>query len=332
MEARYMNDRRYDVTAIGNAIVDVLAQADDAFLAQHKLPKGTMSLIDALDAERLYDLMGPGVERSGGSAANTAAGIAMLGGKVAFIGKVSDDQLGEVFGHDIRAVGVDFNTPPLTEGLSTARCLIFVTPDAQRTMQTFLGACTAFSADDVDEEILGQSKVLFLEGYLWDQPRAIEGMRKAARVARDAGCKVAFTTSDPFCVDRHREEFMDLIANDVDILFANEAEIKSLFEVDDFDEALKRIRGKVEVVAVTRSEKGSVVVTESEEHVIEAEKVEVVDTTGAGDAYAAGFLYGYTQRKSLRDCGRLGGLVAAEAISHYGARAEQDLRQLTAGV
>ena len=327
-----MNDRRYDVTAIGNAIVDVLAQAEDAFLQEHKLPKGTMSLIDALDAERLYGIMGPGVERSGGSAANTAAGIAMLGGNVAFIGKVSDDQLGEVFRHDIRAVGVEFRTPPLTEGLSTARCLIFVTPDAQRTMQTFLGACTAFSADDVDEELIGQSKVLFMEGYLWDQPRAIEGLRKAAQVARHTGCKVAFTTSDPFCVDRHREEFLELIDSDVDILFANEAEAKSLFQVDEFDDALKQLRGRCEVVAVTRSEKGSVVATDGEVHAIEAEKVKVVDTTGAGDAYAAGFLYGYTQGKSLRDCGRLGGLIASEAISHYGARAETDLKQLAAKV
>lgn len=327
-----MNDRRYDVTAIGNAIVDVLAQSDDTFLQEHKLPKGTMSLIDALDAERLYGIMGPGVERSGGSAANTAAGIAMLGGNAAFIGKVSDDQLGEVFAHDIRAVGVEFRTPPLTDGLSTARSLIFVTPDAQRTMQTFLGACTAFGPEDVDEELIGQSRVLFLEGYLWDEPRAIDGMRKAARIAKQAGCKVAFTTSDPFCVDRHREEFLELIGGDVDILFANEAEIKSLFQVDDFDEALQRIRGKCEVVALTRSEKGSVVATDGEVHVIDAEKVDVVDTTGAGDAYAAGFLHGYTQRKSLHDCGRLGGLIASEAISHYGARAERDLKQLAAKV
>jgi len=327
-----MNDRRYDVTAIGNAIVDVLAQSDDTFLQEHKLPKGTMSLIDALDAERLYGIMGPGVERSGGSAANTAAGIAMLGGNAAFIGKVSDDQLGEVFAHDIRAVGVEFRTPPLTDGLSTARSLIFVTPDAQRTMQTFLGACTAFGPEDVDEELIGQSRVLFLEGYLWDEPRAIDGMRKAARIAKQAGCKVAFTTSDPFCVDRHREEFLELIGGDVDILFANEAEIKSLFQVDDFDQALQRIRGKCEVVALTRSEKGSVVATDGEVHVIDAEKVDVVDTTGAGDAYAAGFLHGYTQRKSLHDCGRLGGLIASEAISHYGARAERDLKQLAAKV
>ena len=327
-----MNDRQYDVTAIGNAIVDVIAQADDAFLEQQKLPKGAMSLIDAVDAERLYSLMGPGVERSGGSAANTAAGIAMLGGKVAFIGKVSDDQLGDVFAHDIRAVGVEFRTPPLTEGLSTARCLILVTPDAQRTMQTFLGACTAFSADDVDEDLIARSRVLFMEGYLWDQPRAIEGMRKAAAVAKASGCKVAFTTSDPFCVDRHRQEFLELIDNDLDILFSNEAEAKSLFETDDFDSALKQLQGRCEIVVVTRSEKGCVVATKDEVHAVPAEKVNVVDTTGAGDAYAAGFLWGYTQGRSLVDCARLGGVVAAEAISHYGARAETDLKVLAAKV
>ena len=327
-----MNDRQYDVTAIGNAIVDVLAQSEDAFLQEHKLPKGAMSLIDALDAERLYGIMGPGVERSGGSAANTAAGLSGLGAKVAFIGKVSDDQLGEVFRHDIRAVGVDFVTPPLTEGLSTARCLIFVTPDAQRTMQTFLGACTAFSAADVDEDLIKNSKVLYLEGYLWDAPHAIEGLLKAIEVAKAAGTRVAFTTSDAFCVDRFRDQFIDLIQNHVDILFANESEILSLFQVEDFDEAIKRVRPMCEIAAVTRSEKGSVVVSGDATHVIEAQKVNVIDTTGAGDAYAAGFLYGYTQGKPLDVCGRLGNLLASEAISHYGARADTDLKQLTAGV
>jgi sugar/nucleoside kinase (ribokinase family) len=327
-----MNDRQFDVTAIGNAIVDVLAQSDDAFLTAQNLPKGAMSLIDALDAERLYTLMGPGVERSGGSAANTAAGIAGLGGKVGFIGKVADDQLGEVFRHDIRAVGVEFDTAPLKEGLSTARCLIFVTPDAQRTMQTFLGACTAFSAADVDEEMIRNSKVLYLEGYLWDAPHAIEGLLRAIEVARAAGTKVAFTTSDAFCVDRFRDQFIDLIQNHVDILFANESEILSLFQVEDFDEAIKRVRPMCEVAAVTRSEKGSVVVSGDETHVIAAQKVNVVDTTGAGDAYAAGFLHGYTQGKPLDACGRLGGALASEAISHYGARAETDLKQLAASV
>jgi sugar/nucleoside kinase (ribokinase family) len=327
-----MNDRQYDVTAIGNAIVDVLAQSQDSFLTEHGLPKGAMSLIDALDAERLYGIMGPGVERSGGSAGNTAAGIAMLGGKVGFIGKVSDDQLGEVYRHDIQAVGVTFNTPPLTEGLSTARSLIFVTPDAQRTMQTFLGACTAFSAADVDEAMIRNSKVLYLEGYLWDAPHAIDGLLKAIDVAKAAGTKVSFTTSDAFCVGRFRDQFIDLIKNHVDILFANESEILSLFETEDFDEAVKRVRPMCEVAAVTRSEKGCVVVSGAETYVIPAEKVNVVDTTGAGDAYAAGFLFGYTQGKSLDVCGKLGVKMASEAISHYGARAETDLKQLAASV
>jgi sugar/nucleoside kinase (ribokinase family) len=327
-----MNERRYDVTAIGNAIVDVLAQSEDAFLDEHKLPKGAMSLIDAVDAERLYGIMGPGVERSGGSAGNTAAGIAMLGGKVAFIGKVADDQLGEVYTHDLRAVGVHFDTAPLKDGLSTARSLIFVTPDAQRTMQTFLGACTAFSASDVDEDLIKNSKVLYLEGYLWDAPHAIEGLLKAIDIAKAAGTKVSFTLSDAFCVDRFRDQFVDLIQNHVDILFANESEILSLFQVEEFDEAIRRIRPMCEVTAVTRSEKGSVVVSGDATHVIQAQKVNVVDTTGAGDAYAAGFLYGYTQGKSLDACGKLGNLLASEAISHYGPRAETDLKQLTAGV
>jgi sugar/nucleoside kinase (ribokinase family) len=291
-----------------------------------------MSLIDALDAERLYGIMGPGVERSGGSAANTAAGLAGLGARVAFIGKVSDDQLGEVFRHDIKAVGVEFNTAPLTEGLSTARCLIFVTPDAQRTMQTFLGACTAFSAADVDEEMIKNSKVLYLEGYLWDAPHAIEGLLRAIEVAEAAGTKVAFTLSDAFCVDRFRGEFLDLIEKHVDILFANETEILSLFQVESFDEALQQIRHKCEIAALTRSEKGSVIVSGDEVHVVDAPKVNVVDTTGAGDAYAAGFLYAYTRGKPLDVCGRLGGMLAAEVISHYGPRAEADLKQMAATV
>jgi sugar/nucleoside kinase (ribokinase family) len=327
-----MSEATYDVTAIGNAIVDVLAQAEDSFLDEQKLPKGAMSLIDSDQATALYGLMGPGVEASGGSAGNTAAGIAALGGKVAYIGKVADDQLGEVFGHDIRAIGVTFNTPPLKNSLPTARCLIFVTPDAQRTMQTFLGACTQLGPDDIDIQVVQDSKVVFIEGYLWDLPAAIEGILKAAKAAKEAGRKVAFTTSDAFCVGRFREQFLEFITNDVDILFANESEILSLFEVEDFDTALEKARGLAEIVAVTRSEKGSVVVSGDQTHVIQGQKVDVVDTTGAGDAYAAGFLYAYTQGKPLDVCGKLGGLVASEAISHYGARAEADLKALAAGV
>ena len=328
-----MNDKRFDVTAIGNAIVDVLAQAEDSLLIEHSLAKGAMSLIDATDAERLYKVMGPGVEASGGSAANTIAGLAALGARTAYIGKVADDQLGDVFTHDIRAVGVTYDTPPLTEGLSTARCLIFVTPDAQRTMQTFLGATTQLAPEDVNMDYIVNSKVLYLEGYLWDQPRAKEAMRNAAVKAQEAGVKVAFTTSDAFCVDRFRDEFIELIDNHVDILFANESEILSLYQVDSFEAARDRARGHAEIAALTRSEKGSVVVHGDETHVIEAEKgVKVVDTTGAGDAYAAGFLYAYTQGHDLATCGKLGGVMAAEVISHLGPRPEADVKALAAKV
>jgi sugar/nucleoside kinase (ribokinase family) len=324
---------RYDVTAIGNAIVDVLAQADDALLTKHQLAKGAMSLIDATTAERLYGIMGPGREVSGGSAANTAAAIAALGGTVAYIGKVADDQLGDVFTHDIRAVGVTYDTRPLTEGLSTARCLIFVTPDAQRTMQTFLGATTQLGPEDLNMDYVTGSKVVYLEGYLWDQPRAKAAMRDAAIKAHDAGVKVSLTLSDAFCVARFRDEFLELAEKHVDILFANESEILSLYQVDDFDAALQHVRQHCEIAALTRSEKGSVVVTRDEVHVIDAEPgVRVVDTTGAGDAYAAGFLYAYTQGHPLAACGRLGSAMAAEIISHYGARPEADVKALAAKV
>jgi sugar/nucleoside kinase (ribokinase family) len=324
-----MTSRKYDVTAIGNAIVDVLAQADDALLRKHRLAKGAMSLIDAADAERLYGIMGPGREVSGGSAGNTAAMIAALGGRVAYIGKVADDQLGDVFTHDIRAIGVTYDTKPLTEGLSTARCLIFVTPDAQRTMQTFLGATTQLGPEDLNMDYITASKVVYLEGYLWDQPRAKAAMRDAAIKAHDAGVKVSLTLSDAFCVARFRDEFLELVEEHVDILFANESEILSLYQVDTFDEALQRVRWQCEIAALTRSEKGSVIVSGDDVHVIDAEPgVKVVDTTGAGDAYAAGFLHGYTNGRDLATCGRLGGLMAAEVISHYGARPEADVKAL----
>jgi sugar/nucleoside kinase (ribokinase family) len=326
-----MNDTQYDVIAIGNAIVDVLARAEDSFLDEHGLPKGSMSLIDATQAEKFYSLMGAGIEASGGSAANTVAGIAGLGGRAAFIGTVADDQLGQVFSHDIRAVGVAFDSKPLSGGAPTARCLILVTPDAQRTMQTFLGAAIEIGPEDVDEALVASSKVLYLEGYLWDQPRAIEALTKAAKAAKAAGREVAFTTSDAFCVGRHRAAFLQLIEDHVDILFANEAEIMSLYETHTFEEALAQVRGKVDIAALTRSEKGSVIINKSAVHMIEAVPgVEVVDTTGAGDAYAAGFLYAYTQGRDLTSCGKLASLLAAEVISHYGARAETDLKELAA--
>jgi sugar/nucleoside kinase (ribokinase family) len=328
-----MTTAKFDVTAIGNAIVDVLAKADDALLVEHKLPKGGMSLIDAVAAERLYSIMGPGVEASGGSAANTVAGIAALGGRAAYIGKVAADQLGDVFTHDIRAVGVTYDTPRLAGGLPTARCLIFVTPDAQRTMQTFLGATTQLGPEDVNMDYITSSRVLYLEGYLWDQPRAKKAMREAAIRAQKHGVKVSLTLSDAFCVARFRDEFIDLVEHHVDILFANESEILSLYQVQNFDDALQHVRGHTEIAALTRSEKGSVIVNGGEVHVIDAIKgVKVVDTTGAGDAYAAGFLYAYTQGRDLGTCGRLGNVLAAAVISKMGPRIEGDVKALAAPV
>jgi sugar/nucleoside kinase (ribokinase family) len=328
-----MQNAKFDVTGIGNAIVDVLAQADDALLEKHGLPKGAMNLIDAPTADRLYSVMGPGIEASGGSAANTIAGIAALGGKTAYIGKVAQDQLGDVFTHDLRAVGVTYDTSRLVGGLPTARSLIFVTPDAQRTMQTFLGATSQLGPEDVNMDYITASKVVYLEGYLWDQPRAKEAMRNAALAAQKAGVKVAFTLSDSFCVGRYRAEFLDLVEKHVDILFANEHEILSLYEVQNFDDALQKVRGHCEIAALTRSEKGSVILRGNEVHVIDAVRgVKVVDTTGAGDAYAAGFLYAYTQGWDLAKAGRLGGAMAAEVISHYGPRAESNVKALAAAV
>jgi len=328
-----MNNAKFDVTAIGNAIVDVIAQADDALLAAHKLPKGAMNLIDAEMAEKLYSIMGPGKEASGGSAGNTIAGIAMLGGKTAYIGKVANDQLGSIFTHDIRAAGVTYDTPPLVNGLPTARSLIFVTPDAQRTMQTFLGACTQLGPEDINLDHVRSSKVVYMEGYLWDLPRAKQAMLDAAMKAKESGVKVSLTLSDAFCVARFRDEFLDLAEKYVDILFANESEILSLYQASDFDAALQQVRKHCEIAALTRSEKGSVIVTRDEVHVIDAVKgVKVVDTTGEGDAYAAGFLYGYTQGHDLAACGRLGGAMAAHVISHYGGRPQGDMKAIAATV
>ena len=328
-----MTGRRFDVTAIGNAIVDVIAPAADSLIVEHNLRKGAMSLIDAADAERLYRVMGPGREMSGGSAANTVACVAALGGRAAYIGKVAADQLGDVFTHDIRAIGVTYTTPPLTEGLSTARCLIFVTPDASRTMQTFLGATTQLGLEDVNMEYVSASSVLYLEGYLWDQPRAKRAMRDAALRAQAAGVTVSLTLSDAFCVDRFRDEFLDLVEHHVDVLFANEGEILSLYQAPTFDDALQQVRRHCELVALTRGPRGSVVVAGDEVHVIDpVPGVHVVDTTGAGDAYAAGFLFALTQTCDAATCGRLGSAMAAEAISHYGARPEADVKAIAAEV
>ncbi len=318
-----------DVLGIGNAIVDVLSHAEDSFLDSHGLTKGAMALIDPDQVKTLYDAMGPGVEISGGSAANTIAGLASFGGRGAFIGKVRDDQLGELFAHDIRSLGLRFDTRPTSDGASTARCLILVTPDAQRTLNTFLGACVELRPEDIDTDLVEASAVTYLEGYLWDPPRAKNAFRKAVEIAHNAGRKVALTLSDSFCVDRYRDEFCALVADGADIVFANETELLSLYRVDTFDEGLQAIRENCEVAALTRSEKGSVIVDHEEVHVIDAASVEhVVDTTGAGDLFAAGFLYGYTRGGGLAECGRLGSLAAAEIISHFGARPDVALSTL----
>ncbi len=328
---------RFDVLGIGNAIVDVLSHEDDAFLARHTMTKGTMALIDAATADKLYGDMGPGIECSGGSAANTIAGLASLGGRGAFIGKVRDDQLGQVFHHDIEAIGVHFATKAASDGASTARCLIHVTPDAERTMNTFLGACTELGPMDVDEDVVRASLVTYLEGYLWDKENAKAAFVKAAELAHAAGREVSLSLSDPFCVGRHRESFLELVENHVDILFANEEEIMALYEVANFDEALQHVRGHCKIAALTRGAKGSVVVSGDEVHVVDCDPVaHVADTTGAGDAYAAGFLYGYTfgltqgLATDLAHCARLGAIAAAEIISHFGARPETPLKEVVA--
>ncbi|MFO1190032.1 MAG: adenosine kinase [Alphaproteobacteria bacterium] len=324
-----MPESSLDVVGIGNAIVDVLAHESDAGIARLGLSKGTMTLIDEHNAHRLYDLMGPAVEVSGGSAANTMAGIASFGGRAAFVGKVRNDQLGGIFRHDIRAAGVDFDTPAAEGGPPSARCMIFVTPDAQRTMQTYLGAAIELGVEDIDTNLISSASVTYLEGYLWDSPKAREALVKAAHIAHQAGRKVAFTLSDPFCVDRHRDAFRAFVAHHVDILFANEAEIESLYLAASFDQALQAVRGACDIAALTRSARGAVVLRDSEVHVIDAAPVKrVIDTTGAGDLYAAGFLYGLTQGKDLATAGRLGALAAAEIISHFGARPETPLAEL----
>lgn len=320
---------QFDVTGIGNAIVDVLAHADDAFLEAQGLAKGSMTLIDSERAQQLYGQMGAGVEVSGGSAANTLAGLASLGGQGAFIGKVADDQLGEVFRHDIQAVGTSFETSPLKNGMPTARCLVLVTPDANRTMNTFLGASVELGPEDLDREAIANSKVTYMEGYLWDPPKAKQAFIEAAEVAHQAGRKVSLSLSDAFCVDRHRDSFLELIDGHVDILFANESEITSLFRTEDFGSAAAAVTGKCEVVALTRSEKGSVVLTGGETYEVPAVKIDkLVDTTGAGDQYAAGFLYAWCRGMNPASCARLGGIAAAEVISHFGARPEVELKTL----
>lgn len=328
-EEASVRDLEFDVVGIGNAMVDVIANAGDEFLGAQGLVKGTMTLIDADRAESLYAAMPPALEVSGGSAGNTMAGIASLGGRGAYIGKVNSDQLGQVFRHDIQAEGVQYDVAAATSGSPTGRCLIIVTPDAQRTMQTFLGAGNELGPDDIDEALIGAAQVTYMEGYLWDPPGAKQAFLKAARIAHDAGRKVSISLSDPFCVERHREEFLDLVEHHVDVLFANEIEVMSLFHADKFDDALQRVRGMCEIAALTRSEKGAVIAADDEVHVIDAARVgPVVDTTGAGDLFASGFLFGLTHGMDLAQSGRIGALAAAEVISHFGARPEVSLATL----
>jgi sugar/nucleoside kinase (ribokinase family) len=323
-----------DVLAIGNALVDVLAHVDDDDLAARGFEKASYSLLDEADAERLYALMPPSVEISGGGAANTAAGVDSMGGEAGYIGKVKRDQLGDVFTHDIRAIGVEFTTPPATDGPPTGRCLALITPDAERTMRTYLGAAEELTAADLDEDQIAHAQVTYLEGYLWlpDGPR--DALHRAITVAHDAGRLVALTLSDPFCVETRRKDFLALLDDgQVDVVFANEDEIKTLFEVDDFDDAARQIAPPCQLAAITRGAQGSVVVTPDRAFTVAAAPVErVVDTTGAGDLYAAGFLYGLTHGADPAACARLGGIAAAEIISHVGSRPEVSLAELASSI
>ena len=322
----------HQVVGVGNAIVDVISNVPESFIDAHGLAKGAMTLIDADRAHTLYDAMPPGMEMSGGSAANTMVGVASFGGRAAYIGKVRDDQLGEFFRHDMRAAGVDYDVELSGDGLPTARCLIQVTPDAARTMNTFLGISSLLDPGDVDPALVAGADILYCEGYLWDIEISKQAIRKAVDAARAAGRTVSFTLSDGFCVERHHQEWLDLVDGPIDVLFGNEVEICTLYETDDFDEAVDAVRGRCTAV-LTRSEKGSVIVTDDEVVEVAAEPVaEVVDTTGAGDLYAAGFLYGWSFGLDLATCGRLGSIAAAEVISHMGARPRRSLAELAAPV
>ena len=325
-----MASTRFDVLGIGNAIVDVIARTEDDFLAKQKMRKGAMQLIDEAQAVGIYDAMGPAVEVSGGSAANTIVGVASLGGRAAFIGKIKDDDLGRVFAHDIRAAGVAFATPPASAGPSTARCYVLVTPDGERTMNTYLGAAQDLHPNDIDADAVAAAQIIYLEGYLWDPPHAQEAFLKASKIAHGAERAVSLTLSDAFCVGRYRAEFLDLIrAGTVDIVFANESELHSLYETSDFDTAVNALRNDVRLAVITRSEKGCLVVTREETDAVPASPIErLVDATGAGDLFAAGFLVGLSRGVEYRTAARLGALAAAEVIQHLGARPETSLKAL----
>ena len=323
-----MATARFDVLCIGNAIVDVLARVEDPFLAKHGLTKGMMRLINEPTAEQLYSDMGPAIEISGGSAGNTAAGIASFGGRAAYFGKVKNDQLGDVFTHDLRSQGVDFNSVRASTGPATARSFILVTPDGERTMNTYLGACVNLTTADIDPEVVAGSQITYMEGYLWDRPEAKAAFERAAQIARQAGRKTAITLSDSFCVDRHRDSFLELIRNQIDIVFANEAEITSLYQTPDFNRAREAARADCEIAVLTRSERGCEIVKGDQAWAVPAHPVaKLVDATGAGDLFAAGFLHGLTTGRPLDHCAWLGALAAAEVIAHLGARPEVNLAE-----
>lgn len=328
-----MTQPAFDVAAIGNALVDVIADADDGFLAANHISKGAMTLIDTARAEELYARLGPAVEMSGGSAANTVAGIASLGGKAAFMGKVKADQLGAIYRHDLTAQGVHFATPPSSKetGTPTGRCMIIVTPDAERSMNTYLGAAVEFGVGDVDADTLRNSGITYLEGYLFDPPEAKKAFQLAAQIVRSAGRQLALTLSDVFCVERHRAEFLDLIKSDVDILFANQNELLALYQTQDLNQAIASVRTHCKIAVTTMSAKGAIIAAGKDTHEVPAVPVaKLVDTTGAGDLYAAGFLYGLTHGKSFAESGHIGAIAAAEVISHYGPRPQKTLKELIA--
>ena len=320
---------RFDVLCIGNAIVDIIARCDESFLVDNSIIKGAMNLIDAERAELLYSRMGPAIEASGGSAGNTAAGIASFGSRSAYFGKVADDQLGKIFTHDIRAQGVHFETRPLKETPPTARSMIFVTPDGERSMNTYLGACVELGPEDVEADVVADSKVTYFEGYLWDPPRAKDAIRLCAEIGHKHGREMSMTLSDPFCVGRYRAEFLELMrSGTIDIVFANAEEAKSLYETDNFEHAVAQLRKDCKIAAITRSEHGSVIVRGDERHDIDAIDIdEVVDTTGAGDLYAAGFLHGYANGRPLDVCGKLGSLAAGLVIQQIGPRPLLSLKE-----
>jgi adenosine kinase len=325
-----MTDAKFDVLAIGNAIFDVLVQTDDGFLARHEMPKGSMSLIDEARATAIYRDMGPATEMSGGSAANTIVGLASFGARTAYVGKIKDDQIGKMYAHDIRAAGVAFDTMPATGGPATGCCYVLVTPDGERTMNTYLGAAQNLSPADIDPAVIAASRIIYLEGYLWDPKDAKDAFVKAATIAHEAEREVALTLSDAFCVDRYRDEFLELMrGGTVDLVFANEAELHSLYQTSDFDGALKQLREDATLGIVTRSEKGCVVVSNDGVISVPAFPIQkLVDTTGAGDLFAAGFLFGLVRQTGYEQAGKLGGLAAAEVIQHIGARPQVSLKQL----